>query len=198
MERSALSRLRALPDVFSAADVARVTGLNDQSVRVSLARWGGRGLVQRAGLRSGIYYNLLRHETPNGEMRRQALLSVYPSAVLIGVSVLHAAGWITQIPQSLHVAVRSRRSYIQLAGFEIRGRSPSWFRAVDVRALSQTRDATYGLRSLTPADALADLYGDSKAWHPDPDDLDLPDTALPLFASALERLEVQPPSWLDL
>jgi hypothetical protein len=54
----------------------------------------------------------------------------YPSAILCGESVLHAAGWITQIPAQLSVTVLSRPSYVSLHGFEIRGRPLQWFRKV--------------------------------------------------------------------
>jgi len=39
------------------------------------------------------------------QLRVAALLFEYPSAMLCGESVLHASGWITQIPASLSVAV---------------------------------------------------------------------------------------------
>jgi len=74
-----------------------------------------------------------------------ALEFEYPSAILIGESVLHAAGWITQIPAQLSVAVLRRRSY-------------------------------------------ADLFADAAAWHPDPDDLDIPPEAQGAVTSACELL----------
>jgi hypothetical protein len=45
-----------------------------------------------------------------------------------------------------------------------------------------------GLRTLPPAVALADLYGDPKGWHPDPDDLDIPDQDHDSVLSTFELL----------
>jgi hypothetical protein len=116
----------------------------------------------------------------------------YPSAILCGESVLHAAGWITQIPRQLSVAVLSRPSYVSLHGFDIRGRPLSWFRRIHLLVDPSVEKRVYGLRALTPAVALADLYGDPKAWHPDPDDLDIPDEDHDAVLSAFELFGVSP------
>jgi hypothetical protein len=85
---------------------------------------------------------------------------LYPSAVLSGESVLHNAGWMTPIPANVSVAVLSRRSYAKLDGFEITGRPKSWFLRVhpSIVAPYQAEFSTYGMRTLPPALALADLY----------------------------------------
>jgi hypothetical protein len=52
------------------------------------------------------------------------------------------------------------------------------------------------MRALPPALALVDLYGDPKAWHPDPDDLDLsPDQAEKVLLES-ERLRIPLPEQL--
>jgi hypothetical protein len=108
--------------------------------------------------------------------------------------VLHAAGWITQIPARMSVAVLARASYVALHGFEIHGRSLSWFKQVhDARAAPVER--VYGLRALPPALALADLYKDPKAWHPDIDDVDIPreESTAVIRAAQLFKVELPEP-----
>ena len=108
-----------------------------------------------------------------------ALLHEYPSAILAGESVLHSAGWITQIPSQMTVIVEARRTYMQLNGFSIRGKPVSWYRAMAAQeAICKNGDSeinAYGLRFLDPAWALADLYASDDQWHPDADDLEIPD-----------------------
>jgi hypothetical protein len=111
------------------------------------------------------------------EHRIDALLMAYPSALLTGESVLHAAGWITQIPQQIHVAVEKRRSYVQMAGVALHPKPLNWFRTVPILLPTQAKFSSYGLRTLPPAWALADLLADPLAWHPDADDVDIPDAS---------------------
>jgi hypothetical protein len=64
------------------------------------------------------------------------------------------------------------------------------FRFSDRMMNSSTQKRVYGLRALPPALALADLYTDPNAWHPDPDDLDVPDQDHDAVLSAFELLGV--------
>ncbi len=171
---AALSRLRELPDTFTFAAFLRFTGLSANAAGVYLRRWKVRGLIEPAGDRAGIYFNKLKLPVIDGSHRVQALLFEYPTAILCGESVLHAAGWITQIPAQLSVAVMQRPSYVSLNGFVIHGRPQSWFVKVHDAVNAKKNPPVYGLRALPPALALADLFADPKAWHPDADDLDVP------------------------
>jgi hypothetical protein len=51
----------------------------------------------------------------------------------------------------------------------------------------------YGLRALPPALALVDLYGDSKGWRPDIDDLDIPQDQAAAVLAAAAFLKVKLP-----
>jgi hypothetical protein len=189
---SALSRLRELPEAFTFAAFCKYTGLSNNAAAVCLRRWKLKGLVESAGDRAGIYFNKLKSIQIDDSLRIDALLFEYPSATLCGESVLHAAGWITQIPARMSVAVLARASYITLHGFDMHGRSRAWFKMVhDARAVDAER--VYGLRALTPAFALADLYKDPKAWHPDVDDLDIPEGESSTLLLAAKMLKVQFP-----
>jgi hypothetical protein len=51
----------------------------------------------------------------------------------------------------------------------------------------------YGLRTLPTPLALADLYGDPKGWHPDVDDLDIPQEDVTSVGAAASLLGVDLP-----
>jgi hypothetical protein len=193
----AVSRLRELPETFTFATFLRVSGLSADAAAVYLRRWRTKGLIEPAGDRAGIYFNRIRQPEIDSSRRIAALLFEYPSAILCGESVLHAAGWITQIPAQHSVAVLQRRSYVTLHGFRIYGRSRSWFEKVHEPVSSKRNLPIYGLRALPPAYALADLYADPKAWHPDMDDLDIPPAQFRAIRGAANRLEVTLPDELE-
>jgi hypothetical protein len=92
----------------------------------------------------------------------------------------------------MSVAVLARASYIALHGFEIHGRSLSWFKKVH-HARAANAESVYGLCALPPALALADLYKDPKAWHPDVDDLDIPSQETSAVLRAAKLLKVTLP-----
>jgi hypothetical protein len=194
---SAVDRLRHLPEAFTFTGFRRLTGLSEQAAAVCLHRWKKRDLIEPAGDRAGIYFNKLKCPQPDASIRVEAVLFEYPSATLVGESVLHAAGWITQIPARLTVAVLRRPTYVSFRGFEIRGRPLTWFKAVHGAVSAPANPRVYGMRSLPPALALADLYADPKGWHPDPDDLDIPADRLSEVAAACERLRVRLPAPLS-
>ena len=172
---SALTRLRELPEAFTFAGFCKLSRFSNNAASVCLRRWKEKGLIEPAGERAKVYFNKLRSPQIDSALRVAALLFEYPSAILCGESVLHAAGWITQIPAQLSVAVLSRPSYVSLHGFDIRGRTLSWFQKIHPLMDPATEKRVYGLRALPPALALADLHADPDGWHPDPDDLDIPD-----------------------
>ncbi|HWM65701.1 MAG TPA: hypothetical protein VNO35_03885 [Steroidobacteraceae bacterium] len=185
---SALSRLRELPEAFTFAGFCKLSRFSNNAASVCLRRWKEEGLIEPAGERAKIYFNKLRSPQVDSAMRVAALLFEYPSAILCGESVLHAAGWITQIPAQLSVVVLARPSYVSLHGFDIRGRPLSWFRKIHPLVEPSAEKRVYGLRALPPALALADLYTDLDGWHPDPDDLDIPDQERRRVLSAFELL----------
>jgi hypothetical protein len=187
---SALTRLRELPEAFTFAGFCKLNRFSNNVASVCLRRWKEKGLIEPAGERARIYFNKLRTPRVDSALRVAALLFEYPSAVLCGESVLHAAGWITQIPAQLSVAVLSRRSYVSLHAFDIRGRPLSWFRKIHPLMDLAVEKRVYGLRALPPALALADLYADPEGWHPDPDDLDIPDQDRDSVLSAFALLDV--------
>lgn len=203
---SAFDRLTNLPPVFSLNTLVRATGMNRASAKVLLTRWAGRKMVESAGPRAGIYFN--RVVDRNGESAHavKALMMKYPSATLCGASVLHSAGWITQIPSSLHVAVEARGSYAKIEGTTLFPRPVAWFRFMQTHRAwaafagkgTSQEIASYGLRALSPAWALADLYADKsgRGWQPDEDDLDVPKEAMDGVRRACAAMG-SVPDWLS-
>ncbi len=191
---SALARLRDLPEAFTFAGFCKLTRLSNNAAAVCLTRWKDKGLVESAGERARLYFNKLKCNEVDGSLRIAALLFEYPSAMLCGESVLHAAGWITQIPARLSVAVISRPSYVSLHGFDIHGRPLSWFKKIPPAVDPSPDKRIYGLRALPAPFALADLYGDPKGWHPDPDDLNIPPEEVASVGAAATLLGVELPA----
>ncbi len=184
----AIERLKHLPDVFTVNTLSRLMDCPKPTVLAYLSRWKAKGWVEQAGPRSGVYFNLSKNPLAASQHRTSALLMVYPSAMLMGESVLHAAGWITQIPQALHVAVEKRPSYVQMQGVALHPKPLDWFKTVATLKPTQAKFASYGLRALTPAWALADLLANPQAWYPDADDVDVPTGSQAELAEACARL----------
>jgi len=192
MKKSAIDRMKELPETFSLAHLCRHSGMSQREASVYLNRWKSAGLVDPAGERAAIYFNKLKIPVVSGEHRATALLQKYPSALLCGESVLHMAGWVTQIPSRKTVAVLSRPSFVIIDGFEIRGKCKSWFDDVFIeigRGL---------LKNITPAIALADLYQTPGSWIPDADDLYIDDAELPSVHAAFELFGLPLPEHLML
>src|SRR6266702_8215129 len=145
---SALTRLRELPEAFTFAGFCKLSRFSNNAASECLRRWKEKGLIEPAGERARIYFNKLRSPQVDSTLRVAALLFEYPSAILCGESVLHATGWITQIPARLSVAVISRPSYVSLPGFDIHGRPLSWFKKVHPAVDPSPDRRIYGLRSL--------------------------------------------------
>ena len=176
---SALDCLKEFPEVFSLQYMCLLRNLDKRSAIDALYEWKKRGLIESAGPRSGMYYNILKSGKISGDMRVKALLKEYPSAILMGESVLHNSGCTTQIPQEISVAVLSRPTYVKIDGFSLNGRPKRWYKEYQSHFLNQedVEFATFGLRTLPPHLALLDLYKDEKigGWKPDIDDLEIDD-----------------------
>ena len=198
--KSGLDRLQDLPEFFSLNTFTRHADTSRDSAKVMLSRWSAKNWIQPTGPRSGTYFNTLVYPKSPDTHKLTAILYEYPSAILIGESILHSAGWITQIPSELTIAVESRRSYSRLNGVALSGRTLSWYRAMNgVGAIHKngTNDINaYGLRFIDPAWALADMYLSEESWHPDPDDLDIPDDQFDSFVLACKAMGSKP-FWLE-
>lgn len=191
----AYTRLLAWPEVFNLNMAARLLGTDNDTAAIYLSRWKKRDMVRSTGERSGVYFNLVLNRNAADDRLVDALRLAYPSAVLIGESVLHNEGWTTQIPQKLQVACLARRSFPTWHQVEFHGRPREWFiRHHDgfVRGGN-----SFGLPALAPAEALADMFAHPAGhWLPDADDLDIPDELAPDVILAFEALGMELPERL--
>lgn len=192
-------RLAALPAVVTLPMLCRSQGWTPEHASVYVARWAKKGLLERTGPRTGVYFNRVADPDATAHHRVAALLAVHPTAVLAGESVLHAAGWTTQTPTAVSVAVLARPTLPQIDGFVLMPRPRRWFVAqhpyrVDPEQASWN---THGLPSLPPSLALLDAYADPRAWHPDPDDLDVDDAGRAEVAHLLRRGTWEAPAALQ-
>lgn len=167
---SSFDRLRNLPEVFTGRELTIRFGWKSAMASNYLANWKRAGLVQALGGRSDVYMNRVRNPQVSPEV---AMRRAFPDAIKVGVDVLRAAGWTTQIPATPEVAVSSKTTRYAVSGFELTARSPAWFRAVR----AGIEHATDGLDRLAPEWALADMIARAldkrvrNAWLLDPEDL---------------------------
>lgn len=75
------------------------------------------------------------------------------------------------------------------------GRTASLAQAAHGSAAAQD-PAIVNLPRLHPAAALADLFSSPSCWHPDEDDLEIPDNELDAVATAFNALHTPMPPWL--
>lgn len=168
--RSNLDRLLALPPVFTLQDVRRL-GLSDGAEHIFIMRMSQAGRIAPAGPRASVYFNLVRDGQGPLNRRVEAAAMLYPSAVVVGAAVLHAEGWITQIPQVVDLAVLERRSTRQVDGINFVVRPKSWYFEHADHIVPATESA-FGVPALAPAAALADARERGDLWVPDDDDID--------------------------
>jgi predicted transcriptional regulator of viral defense system len=175
LRESAFERLRKLPQTFSLEQMCLLSDLDKPQALKYVSRWTQSGMLATAGPRVGFYANLVvaPQLAQQSQWRDLALLHVYPTAVIAGISALNAAGWTTQHPHQTHVAVLAPANRACVDGFDITPRPRRWYGAVHEGIERAVNPGD--LARLEPAWALADLWSRDDAWHPDPDDLDLPD-----------------------
>ena len=192
---SATQRLSTVPEVFTGSDLTVLFGWKSAVASTYLALWRKAGLVKSLGGRSDVHMNLVQNRHVSTE---QALRRAYPRAIKLGVDVLRQAGWMTQIPSSVDVAIPKSSSLHHIEGFNLKQRSDTWFE----RVAAGVSKVSIGVNQLQPAWALADMVARAQdrrvadAWLPDPDDLDMDavfaDRALPVATLALDAALSEP------
>ena len=180
----AAKRLDLLPEVFTFNDLTNDTYLGDaamtsEAAKKFLIRARDRGLVARAAEdngRASVYYNLRRDIDGPINRPMEAAHLLYEEALVIGLSVLHTYGWITQIPKIVDIAIHStRRSCPKIRGVNFYFRPLEWFRNQKKSgAILDHRESEFVLPSLTPRAALDDINLYRDMWVPAKDDLFMP------------------------
>lgn len=175
-----VDRLLKLPPVFSLHDLTRHTylgrGMSLDAAKKFLTRMQEKSYIAAAGARTAHYYNLLKD--PYGARNRPLEVAelLYPEAIVIGINVLHAYGWVNQIPRTIDVAVNaSRRTLCKIDGIELRPRPRAWFAEQQSNdAVLRHGESPFMIDSLTPRAALDDIYKVRDMWVPGHDDLFIP------------------------
>ena len=169
---SAVQRLLDLPEVFTGGDLTVKFQWKSATASTYLALWRRAGLVRSLGGRSDVHMNLVRNRAVSTEV---ALRRVYPRAIKVGVDVLRQAGWTTQFPASVEMALPQSSVPHAVDGFVLSRRAERWYAAV----APGVERVTSGIDQLKPAWALADMLARTRdgrvrgAWLIDPEDLDM-------------------------
>ncbi len=169
---SAVQRLLDLPEVFTGSDLTIRFHWTSTTASTYLAKWRRAGLVRSLGGRTDVHMNLVRNRELSPEV---ALRRAYPRAIKVGVDVLRQAGWTTQLPSFVDVAIPSSSATHVLDGFLLSRRPERWYALV----IPGVDKVLSGIDQLRPAWALADMMARARdgrvvgAWLMDPEDLDL-------------------------
>lgn len=178
--KSSQQRLMELPAWFSVRQASIYLRMDPKKLSVYLARWRSQGMVSPLGGRTGIYFNKVREPETSAKTRAAAISHIYPEAVVMGDTVLHAHGWTTQIPNRLDIAVLNKNTSVKMDGVELHQRPKRWFQRMQGQMVpSAEGDVGIGLRELTPEAALVDQVARGVAL--DWDDLDIEDASRPLL-----------------
>ncbi|KKN90428.1 hypothetical protein LCGC14_0227970 [marine sediment metagenome] len=190
--KSAIERLRELPDVFTLNTAAALLKLEPGNASTYIARWKESGLVSSLGPRTGVHFNLLKNPLADKELRMEAIAYLFPGAVIGGVSAVHAAGWTTQFPRQTEIMIPKRRSFPAVEDAAISMRPLPWMRAAK-NWVSQEGVVPW----LNPAFALADCI-DQNIWRPDPDDIEWDEVNVADLRLAFHQFSLEmPEEWSE-
>lgn len=152
---SAFDRLRTLDAVFSVADVQVQLELDEKSASVYLNRWRAKGYVSRFG--DGVYFNLLADTSATLRIPEAFDKLLRRPVLRVGPSILHEAGWTSQIHQRRDYAAAVFKGRLTLPRVEgdigLTPRYLAWFEAM--RATAEPVGPGE-IPSVSPAMALAD------------------------------------------
>lgn len=191
--------LTKLPEVFDLRDLQIATGVDRKHASQMCWRWSKKSFV--SAFSEGVYFNLIADRKAPSKFVGTAINKVSSSyKLVIGVNSLNAAGWTTQMPRIIELAVpvdRNHRTFKQMEGVVIAPRSLDWFRKV--LPVSKDRGAADQLM-IPAAYALVDSFMDGLAatkttagasiWHPDPDDISISGDIEKALQDILEAAEV--------
>jgi len=175
---SSTDRLYNLPALFSLADLCSQQHLSVEVAKLWINRMAKTDRIKFVGPRTGYYYNSLFFPNAHVDHVLDAVQAIYPSAIVIGAKVLHAYGWITQIPQVHDVAVASQKSLVTIYGVQLHPRPRQWYAQQQANdAILRQGESFFSIDSLTPVAALEDAraHQHTGLWVPDHDDLYIPD-----------------------
>lgn len=190
---STVQRLLSMPAIIDIDMLVR-EGMSRETAKNWAQRAVDRKMIDPAGPRLGIYYNLIKDRAGRSRHLGDLLIREFSTPVVIGASAINAHGWTTQMPRHLEIAVpvtHNRRRVPQVFGAILVPRSLLWYKRI---AGHVTNTGLYGLPLLDPEYALADCYRYRDTWVPDPDDIDISDATaehVSGLVAALEEMRVE-------
>lgn len=105
--RERLLRLASLcGPFFTGSALSTVFGFGPGTVRQTLHRWAREGLIIAVGERADVYRNT--YHPDHGRAVEAAVLTLHPSALVVGHQVLYEAGVTAQVPQLIDIVTRNR------------------------------------------------------------------------------------------
>src|SRR5438067_1601931 len=116
--------LYLLAAVFHLADLTIRFQRDPKAALRHLHQWKTQGLIMELGGVSQGYTNLVVAKYPDWE---NALRTVMPSAVVMGVEALRRAGWSSQIPYLSTVAVDAGQTVYAVDHFDMETLPSEWF-----------------------------------------------------------------------
>lgn len=155
-------RLAALPEVFTAEDLAEQHQIGQTVAHQYLARWRGYGLVLPLG-RTGVHFNLQRDPTAPATKLQAALERALGRPVLpVGAVVLRNHGWLRpeaprRLPEFAVPAPPGQNTVPGIPGLILLRRPPWWFETIERQESSAMAladmllSAAVGLPRLDPA-----------------------------------------------
>ncbi len=162
------------------------------AARVALTRWKTDGLAAPAGLRTGLWYNLVREPQGAEVLLGSVLKRHFGSPIIIGPTILNSYGWTPQAPHVLTIAVPFARTYAEVEGVHVHGRRIEWYGLVH-KAWMKAERGHFQLAALPPEVALADALSHEETLAGlKPDDIEIPEDTvnLKLLKKALDSFQV--------
>jgi hypothetical protein len=190
--RSAFEILSDLPPVVDLRDIRIGAGTTHELAIAAAYRWKKAGYL--APFAEEVYFNVAGHRAgPRTHLIEAVEKAQHMPFMMIGLSALHQAGWTTQRPAKPELAVATNssiRTWRRMEGVTAEGRGVRWFQP----AWENSYEGTGGFRYLAAEYALVDAIiarekfasldrserklaasRNAVIWHPDPDDISVPD-----------------------
>lgn len=177
--------IKELPDMFSVNDFIMFTGMQYNSAKVYLHRWAKSKSIFAMGGKTGLYFKTIQAKE---DLYEEALLKVYPGAVLIGVNVLYNEGLTPQIPRIWNIAIPETKSFPKIENVNVYLRGKKWYRLFKDKKCRVLEKE--GVPSMSPEFALADILKYNLAPKIDPDDIYIEDMNMELFLELCNKLKV--------
>ncbi|BAI81752.1 hypothetical protein DEFDS_P130 (plasmid) [Deferribacter desulfuricans SSM1] len=106
-----LQILNDLPEVFTVNEFCLYYG--KKQYKTMLSCLNKKGIIKKAGVKSNIYYNMIKIKEVTTEHIKKALKKLYPFGLFSGLYILYKNGFTSQIPYTLsYILPSATKPYI--------------------------------------------------------------------------------------